>query len=275
MPNVTVNRLIFKTDDKDLLNKIKAEIAGESTDIDFNKIIKEPELRDYGNRFTIYHIVYRLVDLGITRYAEDFLPRKCIGCYSGNIDIDPITMNVINGKYSDTISEICKTLNDIAKPLCGEISSIKEELLKRIKIVHNELMLMLDGHDDSFLTRYNRYNFESVVKRNSIYYFKLFLKYGIIDSFLWRITYWNTKWNSYDTRWIDDNTLEFYTAWNPVISIIDNLQRKYNVDLEYCFIKESMPDSPERWSTMDGYLVQDELSLEEEEKLIKILFELE
>lgn len=275
MPNVAVNRLTFKTDDKALLNKIKAEIAGESTDIDFNKIIPEPEFRYYGKRFTIYHIVYRLVDLGITRYAEDFLPRKCIGCYSGNIDIDPITMNVINGKYSDIISEICKTLNDIAKPLCGEISSIKEELLKRIKIVHNELMLMLDGHDDSFLTRYNRYNFESIVKRNSIHYFKLFLKYGIIDSFEWRITYWNTKWNSFDTRWIDDNTLEFYTAWNPVLSIIDTLQKKYNVDLEYCFIKESMPDSPERWSTMDGYLVQDELSLEEEEKLIKILFELE
>lgn len=271
MPNNTVNRLTIKTDDKELLNKIKAEIASESRDIDFNKIIPEPELRDYNDKFTIYHIIYRLVDLGITSYAEDFLPRKCISCYNENSEtMDPMTLNIINSKYLSIVSEISSILNEISKPLCRDRDSIKKEIVNRIKTIHKDLVLY-----NTFLTRYNRYDFESVVKRNSIYYLKMFLKYGIIDSFEWRITYWNTKWNSCDTKWLDDNTLEFYTAWNPVLSIIDALQKKYNVELEYCFIKESMPDSPERWSTMDGYLVQDELSLEEEEKLIKILFELE
>ena len=47
-------------------------------------------------------------------------------------------------------------------------------------------------------------------------------KYGHIDWYNWRINNWGTKWNACD-EYVDDDVLEFNTAWSCPLPILDKL----------------------------------------------------
>lgn len=55
-------------------------------------------------------------------------------------------------------------------------------------------------------------------------------KYGKDNWYDWSIEHWGTKWNAYDCVVDIDpelHTLEFYTAWNCVVKVIDEISKTF------------------------------------------------
>jgi len=52
-------------------------------------------------------------------------------------------------------------------------------------------------------------------------------KFGTDNWYDWRINNWGVKWNCSDSFKIDENTIEFLTAWSTPIQIIEKLSLKY------------------------------------------------
>lgn len=62
------------------------------------------------------------------------------------------------------------------------------------------------------------------------------MKYHFPTWYEWRRKYWGTKWNSYDTERIDDQTIVFMTAWNGVPDLMQVLASKFpDAVIEYEF----------------------------------------
>lgn len=58
--------------------------------------------------------------------------------------------------------------------------------------------------------------------------------YGASDWYQWRLLNWGTKWNTYEYRQIDDNTIEFQTAWNGIPDMVRLVAEKFpEVTIEY------------------------------------------
>ena len=55
---------------------------------------------------------------------------------------------------------------------------------------------------------------------------------GYADWYGWCRANWGTKWNACDPEVIDDNIIEFYTAWAPPLPIFFALAKKYQ-DAEF------------------------------------------
>ncbi len=55
------------------------------------------------------------------------------------------------------------------------------------------------------------------------------VKYGGVTWYDWSIANWGTKWNAYSTKIIDDDTIEFQTAWNAPRPIVMKLAEMYPV----------------------------------------------
>lgn len=49
------------------------------------------------------------------------------------------------------------------------------------------------------------------------------LRYGYPSWYEWRCDKWGTKWNAYDVELIDDNIVEFDTAWAAPFPVIERL----------------------------------------------------
>lgn len=64
-------------------------------------------------------------------------------------------------------------------------------------------------------------------------------RFGASDWYQWRIENWDTKWNAYDQFSIDENTIEFNTAWSTPHNLIVNLSEMFpNVAFEMLFADE-------------------------------------
>lgn len=66
-------------------------------------------------------------------------------------------------------------------------------------------------------------------------------EYGVPDWYSWRIANWGTKWNTYESREIDENTIEFQTAWNGIPDAVKLLAEKFpEVTIEYKYADEDL-----------------------------------
>lgn len=64
-------------------------------------------------------------------------------------------------------------------------------------------------------------------------------KYGAATWYDWRISNWGSKWSAYRTELIDDNTIEFQTAWSNVEPVIFRLSEKFSeVEMHYRWADE-------------------------------------
>lgn len=52
-------------------------------------------------------------------------------------------------------------------------------------------------------------------------------KFGHCDWYGWQTANWGTKWNAYEQHEIDENVIEFDTAWSTPYSLLVNLSKKY------------------------------------------------
>lgn len=68
-------------------------------------------------------------------------------------------------------------------------------------------------------------------------------QYGSPTWYEWCNKNWGTKWNAYSCVELgkDDDTLEFFTAWSSVPTILDALSRKYpDQTISYCWADEDI-----------------------------------
>lgn len=66
-------------------------------------------------------------------------------------------------------------------------------------------------------------------EHNQIYFDfnKLIQEPENVNWYNWRIDNWGTKWNSYDNKRIDNDTIKFNTAWSAPIKVIQKLSEMY------------------------------------------------
>lgn len=64
-------------------------------------------------------------------------------------------------------------------------------------------------------------------------------EYGHTDWYTWRIENWGTKWNTYEYLKIDENTIEFQTAWSGIPDAVAKVAAMFpNVEIEYKYADE-------------------------------------
>jgi hypothetical protein len=54
-----------------------------------------------------------------------------------------------------------------------------------------------------------------------------FIYYGYFDWYAWSLGNWGTKWNSYNSKRLTDNTVKFQTAWSTPEQVIKKLSELY------------------------------------------------
>lgn len=63
--------------------------------------------------------------------------------------------------------------------------------------------------------------------------------YGAPDWYQWRLQNWGTKWNTYEYRRLDKNTIEFQTAWSGIPDMVRIVAQKFpEVTIEYKYADE-------------------------------------
>lgn len=65
-------------------------------------------------------------------------------------------------------------------------------------------------------------------------------KYSHKDWHSWRVSHWNTKWGAFETEWINDNQVEFKTAWSFCFPIVEKLSQMFpDVEIEFEYADEN------------------------------------
>lgn len=76
---------------------------------------------------------------------------------------------------------------------------------------------------------------------NGKQYLRNIADYGCTTWYEWRIEHWETKWNAYEASMVNDNTIEFLTAWCGVPGLMKKLATKFpDVEFEYIFADEDL-----------------------------------
>lgn len=123
-------------------------------------------------------------------------------------------------------------------------------MLKRQKIVKCLIKNEFSGQDDWIKTV-----FENVIKITSnatqstkvdLYqkgrrYVENYNKYGHVTWYTWCVEYWGSKWNAYNTNEINEDMIEFKTAYNYPAPVISKLSKIYpDITIEHYWKDEDM-----------------------------------
>lgn len=83
--------------------------------------------------------------------------------------------------------------------------------------------------------------------------------YGHVTWYTWRVDNWNTKWNAYNFTECEDKTIEFTTAWEPPIPVIQELSKKFpDVTFVHDFTDECLGYNTGHMVYKDGNVRMDE-----------------
>ena len=78
-------------------------------------------------------------------------------------------------------------------------------------------------------------------------------KFGHSDWYNWRIENWGTKWNAYEQVQIDENVIEFQTAWSTPFSLLVNLSELFSeVTFEVRFADEDFGYNVGEYTLLGG-----------------------
>lgn len=84
------------------------------------------------------------------------------------------------------------------------------------------------------------------------------LKYGHTDWYDYCVVKWGSKWNSYDPKPLENDTLTFCTAWSRVLPVIAELARRFSeVEIEYEWADEDIGCNVGHAHFQDGELTED------------------
>lgn len=84
------------------------------------------------------------------------------------------------------------------------------------------------------------------------------LQYGHTDWYSFCVAKWGSKWNSYDSGLMGDDTLVFHTAWSRVMPVIAELARRFpEVEIEYEWADEDIGCNVGHAHFQNGELTED------------------
>ena len=71
-------------------------------------------------------------------------------------------------------------------------------------------------------------------------YLNNILEYGFDTWYDWSCENWGTKWGACHTYYVDENNIEFDTAWSCPFKIFEEISKKYNTRVEVEFADEDI-----------------------------------
>lgn len=259
MPNWITNILEFNQ--KEIHSEFKEFLKGSrnmNEAIDFNKFIFQPiEIDimndDLNNRLAICAYISYLMDKDNTSNPFKVIVKRMSKKASESPTLRYFMRNYISSKFKDKMSP------NMYKDYFLELIMSETKLMDSKKIV-----LTKHGITDEFVLNFLKKQegfkdeeigeIKPVTKENLLdlgkFYFNSLMKYGCFDWFNWRVENWGTKWNACHSKWVNDYTLIFDTAWAPPIPIIREIKKKFSyMQMTHYYVDEGNILRPEIWYT--------------------------
>ena len=78
-------------------------------------------------------------------------------------------------------------------------------------------------------------------------------QYGVPTWYDWCYREWGTKWNAYGHERIDDNTIEFQTAWGGVPELMEKMSAQHpGIEFDYMYADEDWGYNVGKYSFLNG-----------------------
>lgn len=140
--------------------------------------------------------------------CPDELYKSTSGGYAYDLDLREVIITALeNLIYNDAHSFISSDYMCSKASLIAKERKAIEEVYEKYKVNRQEVL-------------------ESGLNK-----FQLLVKYGFPSWYEFCTNIWGTKWNAWNTFIIDDDTVEFTTAWTPPYGIFMELSKMYPYDL--------------------------------------------
>ena len=210
MPNWVFNKVKFSDRGKEILDKVivaninKEELETEDVVFDFNKIVPRPKtLNITSGGHDIQAMQYALSKMSFSQFEKTISKLKKIEVsYYGNY----FSKIYKNGKYT------LKELENEAKEFKKQLKNNRKTPFENIDYKG----LGINSFEDLGNTYINN-----------------ILNYGADSWYDWSINNWGTKWNASNTYVINDNMVEFETAWSCPVNIFKELSKQFK-GVEIC-----------------------------------------
>lgn len=223
MPNWVINKVKFSSRGKEIIDKITSANNDEEY-VDFNKIIPMPKtlnITSGGN------------DRGAMQYA---------------------LLKMDTSQLKQTIEKLKGTPTSFYGNYFEKIYSCKKYTLKELEKVAKEFEEKLNsGKQD----RFNEVDYKELGVNNledlGNVYINNILQYGADSWYDWCCENWGTKWNASDTYIIDDNEIEFSTAWSCPVNILKELSKQFSgVEIAVDFADEDIGSNCGKITFLNG-----------------------
>lgn len=140
-----------------------------------------------------------------------------------------------------------------------------EELIARLLYAHSILSVdikLTQEEAEAIVKRYSTEEEEMTLDKFldiGKQYISNLMQYGATSWYDWCCREWGTKWNSFSTEPMEDNTLLFHSAWSRVFPVITKLAEMYpDIDIEYKWADEDFGCNVGRASFSGGKVTSDE-----------------
>ena len=223
MPNWVINKVKFSSKGKEIIDKITSTNNDEEY-VDFNKIIPMP---------------------------------KTLNITSGGNDRDAMQYALLKMdtlQLKQTIEKLKETSTGFYGNYFEKIYSCKKYTLEELEKVAKEFEEKLNsGKQD----RFNEVDYKELGVNNledlGNVYINNILRYGADSWYDWCCEKWGTKWNASDTYIIDDNEIEFSTAWSCPVNILKELSKQFSgVEIAVDFADEDIGSNCGKITFLNG-----------------------
>ena len=223
MPNWVINKVKFSSRGKEIIDKITSTNNDEEY-VDFNKIIPMP---------------------------------KTLNITSGGNDRDAMQYALLKMdtlQLKQTIEKLKETSTSFYGNYFEKIYSCKKYTLEELEKVAKEFEEKLNsGKQDRFdEVDYKELGVNNLEDLGNVYINNI-LQYGADSWYDWCCENWGTKWNASDTYIIDDNEIEFSTAWSCPVNILKELSKQFSgVEIAVDFADEDIGSNCGKITFLNG-----------------------
>ena len=223
MPNWVINKVKFSSRGKEIIDKITSTNNDEEY-VDFNKIIPMP---------------------------------KTLNITSGGNDRDAMQYALLKMdtlQLKQTIEKLKETSTSFYGNYFEKIYSCKKYTLEELEKVAKEFEEKLNsGKQDRFYeVDYKELGVNNLEDLGNAYINNI-LQYGADSWYDWCCENWGTKWNASDTYIIDDNEIEFNTAWSCPVNIFKELSKQFSgVEIAVDFADEDIGSNCGKITFLNG-----------------------
>lgn len=197
MPNWVHNKVKFDNNGVEIINKITSTYNGEQY-VDFNKVIPRPKtlsITSGGN--DTQAIQYALLKMSFSQFEKTIRKLK----------------ETKTNFYGDYFSKIYRN----KKYTLEELENVAEKFEQQLKDNKKDPFDEVDYEDLGIE------NFEDLGNT----YINNIINYGADSWYDWCLDNWGTKWNASNTYIINDNEIEFETAWSCPVNLFKKLSEQF------------------------------------------------